>query len=181
MDECNGSKLYVTRHFHTTGGWENFNLEVNRIILEERESIFLIDHTSCSSSFTQVKQSLLGCKMILHYIEKWKNKIRQLKYISCSIVHFSNSFSLRNPFIFLFQALGVCFNPYRTLCSLYTLLSLSCFTSSTGCVTYTSSSIWPFNYAHFTSIWHIDLSCIFARPSTNLIVSILATGAKTSS
>lgn len=35
--------------------WEKSNLEVNQINLDEQESIFLIDHTYCSSPFTQVK------------------------------------------------------------------------------------------------------------------------------
>lgn len=59
--------------------WENSNLEVNRINLDEQELIYLIDHVFCSSLFTQVKQPLLGCKMILYYIKNLKEETRQIE------------------------------------------------------------------------------------------------------
>lgn len=54
--------------------WENFNLEVNRINFDEQGSIFFNDHVSCSSPFTQVKQPLIYCKMIIHYTENERRR-----------------------------------------------------------------------------------------------------------
>ena len=62
---------------HTTSAldtrcWENSNLEVNRINLDEQESIFLFDHAYCSFTF------YLG-EIIISWLQRDSTLNRELK------------------------------------------------------------------------------------------------------